>query len=155
MHPSERYWYSQQLEELKAKTRVHGVDTSKEQRHYLKLLEGRSTMSEAALKVVDPKAPSNKVEKPKVEKAPKVSKPKAEKKPRTAAGFAFTAKVYLQTDKDGKHYGRENNPKRVNSNAHKLFSHYRNEMTIGDFIAAGGTASAIKYDIEHGYIKVA
>ena len=86
---------------------------------------------------------------PKAPKAPKVVKPK------TYGGFTAAQKITFLKDKEGKLYGSDNNPKRKGSKAEKLFQLYKNGMEVGDFIKAGGTASAIKYDTTHKYIAVA
>jgi hypothetical protein len=134
------WWLEDQLIQARAKQRVHGIDTTKDQRRFEQLIEQHkgSNMSEAALKVVPD-------DEPKVEKV---------KKAKTAAGFVYTAKISLQTDPEGKQYGNDNNPKRAGSNAHKLFAIYKDGMTVGDAIAAGSRASALKYDLDHGYIKI-
>lgn len=83
------------------------------------------------------------------------TKAKPEPKPKTHGGFKPEQKITMQKDKDNKPYGGDNNPKRPGSNAAKLFAKYKNGMTVEEFIAAGGTGAALKYDSDHGYIKVA
>ncbi len=46
------------------------------------------------------------------------------------------------------------NPKREGSSAHKKFALYGKNKTVGAFLKAGGTRSALRYDTEHDYIKV-
>lgn len=87
-------------------------------------------------------------------KAPKVAKPKAEPKPRTHGGFRDQQVITIGKDKDGQTWGPEHNPKRAGSDAHKLFTLYRQGMTVADFVKAGGTGAALKYDSTKGYITV-
>lgn len=46
------------------------------------------------------------------------------------------------------------NPKKPGSLAHALFSIYMTGMSVDDFIRAGGTRAAIRYDSEHGFISL-
>lgn len=46
------------------------------------------------------------------------------------------------------------NPKREGSSAYKKFALYGKNKTVGAFLKAGGTRSALRYDTEHDYIKV-
>lgn len=152
-----RFWYLHELRRLRASHRagfhVRGeyIQTQKE---LAKLRKDRTmTSPTTATNAGAPKAataPGNspKASTPKTPKAPKVAAPK------TCAGYQLTAVITLLKDKEGKQYSAENNPKRANSGAHKLFMKYREGMTVDAFVKAGGRASAIKYDVDHGYISV-
>jgi hypothetical protein len=105
---------------------------------------GQETMASAATE----SAPRKRAAKPDTSKAPKTPKAK------TVAGFPATAMIRMQKDSEGNVYGDSNNPKRKGSAAAKKFSKYRDGMTLAEYVKAGGTANGVKYDIEHGYIKV-
>lgn len=85
----------------------------------------------------------------------RATKPVKTPRGRTFAGYPLTATITFLTDKDGKKYGPDNNPKRVNSNAAKMFAKYIEGMTLEAFASAGGRPSAIKYDVAHNLISVA
>lgn len=46
------------------------------------------------------------------------------------------------------------NPKRKDSSSFKRFALYKSGMTVGDFIAKGGTMADVNYDSAKGYVKV-
>lgn len=46
------------------------------------------------------------------------------------------------------------NPKRAGSAAHDRFALYKNGMTVGTFLEKGGSSADLRYDEEHGYIKL-
>ena len=46
------------------------------------------------------------------------------------------------------------NPKKLGSGSFKKFALYKEGMTPDEFIAAGGTKADVKYDVEHGFIKL-
>ena len=48
----------------------------------------------------------------------------------------------------------DGNPKRKGSLAYQRFELYKDGMTIGDYIAAGGRTGDIHYDIAAGLIEV-
>ena len=100
-------------------------------------------------------ATSTAAAKPAKEKAVKAPAVPKEVKPKTYAGFGAAQKITFLKDSEGKLYGSENNPKRKGSKAEKLFLKYTNGMEVGDFIKAGGTASALKYDTSHKFIAIA
>ncbi len=79
-------------------------------------------------------------------KAPKVKAEKPAKEPRKVAGFPKTAKITVVASE---------NPKRQGSLAHTRFAKYKTGQTIEAFIAAGGTAGDVKWDLEAGHIKIA
>jgi len=78
-----------------------------------------------------------------------------EEKAKTVGGFALTAKITLGKDKEGKAYGKDNNPKRAGSASAALFEKYKDGMTVEQAAAAGLTAAALKWDSEHDFIKIA
>lgn len=46
------------------------------------------------------------------------------------------------------------NPKRKNTLSFTRFALYKNGMTVGDYIAAGGRSGDVNYDVENGYISI-
>lgn len=46
------------------------------------------------------------------------------------------------------------NPKKPGSKAHARYALYREGMTVTEFMAAGGTSADVKYDADHGFIRV-
>ena len=46
------------------------------------------------------------------------------------------------------------NPKHPTSAAFQRFDLYRDGMTVGDFLNAGGTRQDLWYDQDHGFIRV-
>ncbi len=46
------------------------------------------------------------------------------------------------------------NPKRPGSKAHARFRLYRDGMSVGEFLDAGGTMSDVRWNIGHGYLCV-
>jgi hypothetical protein len=46
------------------------------------------------------------------------------------------------------------NPKREGTLAHERFALYEHGMTVAEYIAAGGRAGDIAYDVEAGYIEL-
>lgn len=81
----------------------------------------------------------------KPEKKAKSAKPKAERKPRGA--FDPEAKISILTE-GGK------NPKREGTGAHAIFSLYREGMSVADFIQAGGSYDALRWDVERKFVSV-
>lgn len=45
-------------------------------------------------------------------------------------------------------------PKKPGTNAWRLWQLYRDGMTADEYIAAGGTRAAIRYDSDHGFIRL-
>lgn len=83
---------------------------------------------------------------------PGQDKPKADKaegaktdRARTSKQFGDGVKIKLLADK---------NPKREGSKAHSRFALYKKEMTVGEFIKAGGTFGDLAWDASRGYIQV-
>jgi hypothetical protein len=77
---------------------------------------------------------------------------KAPPAPKNIAGRAPTQKIAFGKDKDGKHYGKDNNPKRANSKSADRFNLYTAGMTLQQAVDKGCSAADIKWDLEHGYI---
>lgn len=97
-------------------------------------------------KTMDTKAPENKA-------AGAAPAAKAEKTPKPPK-YADDAKITLLSDKDGKKYGKDHNPKREGSKSHGRFATYKDGLTVKQFLDAGGTTGDLDYDIKKAYIKV-
>ncbi len=70
----------------------------------------------------------------------------AEKRTRSSPNFPPDSEVtFLSTE----------NPKRVGSKSYDRWNAYAGATTVGEYIAAGGTYGDLKYDAEHGFVKVA
>lgn len=76
-----------------------------------------------------------------------------EKKAR-APRIADTATISMLADKEGKLYGKDNNPKRKGSASEARFAKYKDGMTVAKAKEAGLSAADISYDADHGYIKL-
>ena len=48
----------------------------------------------------------------------------------------------------------DGNPKRPWGAAHRRFDLYWTGMTVGEFLAAGGTRGDLWYDHDHGFIRI-
>lgn len=48
----------------------------------------------------------------------------------------------------------EENPKKQGSAAHDRFALYRKDMTVGEYIAAGGIRADLVWDVEHKFITI-
>ena len=46
------------------------------------------------------------------------------------------------------------NPKRAGTGAHERFAIYREEMTVAEYLAAGGQVRDVSWDVKQGYVKV-
>ena len=68
------------------------------------------------------------------------------------AGHPANAKIKLLTDKDGKKYGKANNPKR--GKVADRFALYKDGMTLKRFVELGGKPSDVAWDSDKGYIAV-
>lgn len=86
--------------------------------------------------------------------APKAAKAPAEKKVR-AREFPDDHVISMQNDKDGKPYGKDNNPKRAGTNAATAFAKYKDGMTVGAFLKAGGSLADLRNDTGKKFIKIA
>lgn len=80
------------------------------------------------------------------------TKPAAEAKPKTIAGKAPTAKIAFGKDKEGKAYGKDNNPKRAGSASADRFNLYKAGQTLQEATDAGCSAADLKWDLDHGFI---
>lgn len=96
----------------------------------LSIEEGKTTMTKT-------EAPENKAA-----KAPKPPK------------YAPDAKIVMLSDKEGKAYGKANNPKRAGTKAAERFALYDNGVSVGAFLKNGGTTADLDYDTSKGYVKV-
>lgn len=78
---------------------------------------------------------------------PAADKPTAEKKDRerSSKNFNKDAKISLLIDK---------NPKREGSKSHVRFAAYKDGMSVGDFVKAGGTFGDLAWDSARGYIRI-
>lgn len=68
---------------------------------------------------------------------------KTPRAPRTVEGDSRKIKLLVK-----------DNPKREGSNAYSTFELYRTSKTIAEFLAAGGSRVALKYDEERGFIEL-
>jgi len=50
--------------------------------------------------------------------------------------------------------GVKPNPKKPSSAAYQRYQHYKDGMTVQEFIAAGGTPGDVKYDVSKGFITL-
>lgn len=94
--------------------------------------------------------------------APKAAKTKPAAAPKTTA-----TKVAVPTNGAGRRgrapaFGadakisllKKENPKRAGTAAHALYTKYKDGMTVGAFLNAGGNSFALKYDSDKGFIRV-
>lgn len=80
----------------------------------------------------------------KPERKPGRRKARTEPKP-TRAAFDPEAKIKLLVD---------NNPKRPGTQANAVFSLYTRGLTVGEFIAAGGSYDALRWDVKKKFVAV-
>ena len=71
-----------------------------------------------------------------------------------APKFASDAKITFGKDKEGKPYGKDNNPKRAGSKSADRFALYKDGMTTKEFLEAGGTSADLSYDNAKGFIEI-
>lgn len=95
----------------------------------------------------------------KKEKAPAEAEVKKDAAPKERApagprGIPQDAIIRMLSDKAGKPYGVDNNPKRAGTAGHERFAKYVDGMTVGAAIEAGVWAADIKWDLDKGFIKV-
>ena len=87
------------------------------------------------------------------EKAPKEKKEKAT--PTTIGGFSLASKITMLVDKDGKPYGKDNNPKKAGSKSAVRFEAYGNGgITVEEAYKAGVSSADFAYDVNKGFIKI-
>lgn len=80
----------------------------------------------------------------------KAEKPvKAPKPPK----YANDDIVRMLSDKDGKQYGADNNPKRSGSATAIRFANYRDGVTVGELLSNGDTQSKIFADLDYDQAK--
>lgn len=94
--------------------------------------------------------PAKKPPAAKAPKEPKAAKPPANKSasngtPRFNKSSVIDKKIELLT---------KDNPKRAGSRAHRIYELYKTHKTAKSFLEAGGRVSALKYDSNHGFIKL-
>lgn len=86
-------------------------------------------------------------------KEPKAKKEKAV--PTTIGGFSLASKITMLVDKDGKPYGKDNNPKKPGSKSAVRFEAYGNGgTTVEEAYKAGVSAADFAYDVNKGFIKI-
>lgn len=91
----------------------------------------------------------------KANKEPKEPKEaKADNTPKTVGGYPLEGKITLLCDKDGKPYGKENNPKRAGTATHGRFELYQNGQTVEEAYKAGVAAGDFAYDVNKQFIKI-
>lgn len=80
--------------------------------------------------------------------------PKAPK----AKKFADTSVIRLQADKDGKKFGKDNNPKRAGTTTHDRFAKLVDGMTVAAYVKAVGNEaqafSELDYNQKKGFLKI-
>lgn len=76
-------------------------------------------------------------------------------KEKTVAGYPATSKLKFGADKEGKPYGKDNNPKRPGTATHTRFAGYRDGMTIAQALETGLTEADVAHDLKKGFVKVA
>ena len=69
--------------------------------------------------------------------------------------FKTDMKITLLSDKDGKVYGKDHNPKRAGSKAGERFALYINGMTVDQALAAGITRGDLDFDAQKKFISIA
>lgn len=72
--------------------------------------------------------------------------------PKLPRGITETQVIRLQSDKDGKQYGAENNPKRPGSKAAVRFALYKDGMTVRQALEAGLDPGDLAYDSNKQFI---
>lgn len=86
------------------------------------------------------------------EKAP--AKEKVVKAPK----YAGTSTIKLLSDKDGKQFGADHNPKRAGSASALRFANYSDGLTIAELLEKGDSQATVfadlDYDIKKGFIEV-
>lgn len=116
-----------------------------------KLSIEESKMNDTTTTTTPTEAPVKETKAPKAAKAPKEPKePKAPKAPK----FATNMKIKMLADKEGKTYGKDNNPKRVGSSSHDRFALYVDGMTVEAAIAAGVKTADLDWDVDKGFISI-
>lgn len=86
-------------------------------------------------------------------KEPKAKKEKAV--PTTIGGYSLASKITMLVDKEGKPYGKDNNPKKAGSKSAVRFEGYGNGgITVEEAYKAGVSAADFSYDVNKGFIKI-
>lgn len=115
-----------------------------------KLSVEESKMNDVTTEAPTTEAPVKAAKAPKAPKEPKAPKAPAEPK---APKYPLTAKIKMLADKDGKPYGKDNNPKRPGSSSHDRFAHYVDGMSVEEALKGVKTAD-IDWDVAKGFIQV-
>jgi len=74
--------------------------------------------------------------------------------PKREPKYKPDATITLLADKDGKPYGKDNNPKRQGSKSGERFALYTNGMTVDQAIAAGITRPDLDFDVQKKFISI-
>lgn len=86
-------------------------------------------------------------------KEPAAKKEKAT--PTTIGGFSLASKITMLVDKEGKPYGKDNNPKKAGSKSAVRFEAYGNGgITVEEAYKAGVSSADFAYDVNKGFIKI-
>ena len=101
---------------------------------------------DVAPKAVAPKA-EEKVSSPESKKRTPRAEEKVEEKGRRGRKCPFDLKAKIKVIS-------KFNPKRPGSKASEEFKLYAGSKTVGDFISAGGTSNTLRWDSDHGFIKI-
>lgn len=83
--------------------------------------------------------------------------PKAKTKaaPSTIGGYPLSSTITMLVDKEGKPYGKDNNPKKAGSKSAVRFEAYGNGgITVEEAYKAGVVAADFAYDVSKGFIKI-
>lgn len=115
-----------------------------------KLSIEESKMNDVTTETPTTEAPVKAAKAPKAPKEPKAPKAPAEPK---APKYPLDAKIKMLADKDGKPYGKDNNPKRPGSSSHDRFAHYVDGMSVEEALKGVKTAD-IDWDVAKGFIQV-
>lgn len=104
-------------------------------------LDRRAVIEEGVRRMADAKKEAAKTE----------SKKEA---PAKTAKYADADTIHMLSDKDGKAYGKDNNPKREGSASAQRFALYKDGMSVKQFVDKGGKLADISWDVSKGFIKI-
>lgn len=68
-------------------------------------------------------------------------------------GVPLDAVIHMGKNKEDKHYGPDNNPKKPGSKTHGRFAKYSHGMTVQQALDVGIPTADLVYDREHGFIS--
>lgn len=81
--------------------------------------------------------------------------PKEKAVPTNIGGFSLASKITMLVDKDGKPYGKDNNPKKPGSKSAVRFEAYGSGgITVEEAYKAGVSSADFAYDVNKGFIKI-